>query len=143
MQSVSSRISTRVAVATLVEGYPKASFSIATKPRCREGATPFPGLLHFTFDPYLIVLRAKQYGIKNHFLSLWSDSTWDRTSVSRTIGEHSTQLTNYYLKTVIKIAFKNVFRNQLIDPRTYVTGSFTQYLDRLTMEKYFKKCSLH
>ncbi len=29
-----------------------------------EGATPFPGLLHFTLDPNLIVLRAKQDSIK-------------------------------------------------------------------------------
>ena len=28
-----------------------------------EGATPFPGLLHFTLDPYLIVLSVKQGGI--------------------------------------------------------------------------------
>ena len=35
-----------------------------------EGATPFPGFLHFTLDPYLIVLSAKQGGIKYHFLSV-------------------------------------------------------------------------
>ena len=28
--------------------------------------------------------------IKYHFLSLWYDSNWDWTLVSRTIGEHST-----------------------------------------------------
>ena len=32
-----------------------------------EGATPFPGLFHFTLDPYLIMLRVKQGGIKYHF----------------------------------------------------------------------------
>ena len=31
------------------------------------GATPFPGLLHFTLDPYLILLSVKQGGIKYHF----------------------------------------------------------------------------
>ena len=36
---------------TLVKGDPKAPFSIAT--------TPFPGLLHFTLDPYHIMLSAK------------------------------------------------------------------------------------
>ena len=35
----------------LVEGDPKAPFSIATTPKCREGATPFPELLH------LLVIR--------------------------------------------------------------------------------------
>ena len=40
-----------------------------------EGATPFPGLLHFTFDPYLIMLSAKQGGIKYHFKILWYGST--------------------------------------------------------------------
>ena len=32
-----------------------------------KGATPFPGLLHFTFDPYLIMLSVKQGGTKYHF----------------------------------------------------------------------------
>ena len=36
-----------------------------------EGATPFPGLLNFTLDPYLIMLSVKQGGIKYHLLSLW------------------------------------------------------------------------
>ena len=36
------------------------------------------------------MLSVKQGGIKYHFLSLWYDSTWDWTSVSQTIGEHST-----------------------------------------------------
>ena len=35
-----------------------------------ENATPLPGLLHLTFDPYLIMLSVKQGGIKYHFLSL-------------------------------------------------------------------------
>ena len=50
-----------------------------------EGATSFPGLLHFSLDPYPIILSIKQGGIKHHFLSLWNDSTWYWT-----IGEHST-----------------------------------------------------
>ena len=41
----------KVKLATLVEGDPKVPFSIATTPRWREGAIPFPGLLHFTLDP--------------------------------------------------------------------------------------------
>ena len=55
-----------------------------------EGTTPFPGLLHFTLDPYIFMQSVKQGGIKYHFLSLWYDSTWDWTPVSRTTGEHST-----------------------------------------------------
>ena len=58
-----------------MEGDPKAPVSIAII--LRKGATPFPGLLHFTLDPYLIKLSVKQGGIKYHFLSLWYDSTWD------------------------------------------------------------------
>ena len=72
----------KVNLATLVEGDPKAPFSIATTPRYREG--------RYSIDPQLIMLSAKQGGIKNHFLSFWYDSTWDWTPVSRTIGEHST-----------------------------------------------------
>ena len=33
------------------------------------------------------MLSVKQGGIKYHFLSLWYDSTWDWTPVSRIIGE--------------------------------------------------------
>ena len=59
--------SNTVKLATIVEGDQKASFSIATTPRCREGTTPFPGLLHFTLDTYLILLSVKQGDIKYHF----------------------------------------------------------------------------
>ena len=54
-----------VKLATVVEGNQKTPFSIATTPK--EGTTPFPGLLHFTLDTYLISLSVKQGGIKNHF----------------------------------------------------------------------------
>ena len=54
-------------MATIVEGEPKAPFSIATTPRCREGASPFLGLLHFTFHTYGIILSVKQGRIKYHF----------------------------------------------------------------------------
>ena len=55
---------------TLVEGDPKAPFLIATT-GVGEGGTPFPGILPFTLDLHLIVLGAKQGGIKYHFLSFW------------------------------------------------------------------------
>ena len=61
-------LSIKVKLATLVEDDLKASFSIATTRGVREGATLCPGLLHFTLDPDLIVFRAKQSGIKYHFL---------------------------------------------------------------------------
>ena len=70
-------------VADLSQKWPEGSFSIATMPRRRKGATSFPGLLHFTLDPYLIMLTVKQGEIKYHFLSLWYDSTWDWNQVSQ------------------------------------------------------------
>ena len=71
-------------------GWPEGSlFDSLLHQGVGEGATPFPGLLHFTLNPYLIMLSVKQGGIKYHFLSLWYDSTWDWTQVSRAIGEHS------------------------------------------------------
>ena len=54
------------------------------------GATPFSWLLHFTLDPYLIILSVNQGVIKYYFLTLWYDSTRDWTPVSRAIGENST-----------------------------------------------------
>ena len=41
---------------TLVEGDPKAPFQKLLHRSVGEGATPFPGLLHFALDPLLIVL---------------------------------------------------------------------------------------
>ena len=71
-------------------GWPEGSlFDSLLHQGVGESATPFPGLLHFPLDPYLIMLSVKQGGIKYHFLSLWYDSTWDWTQVSRAIGEHS------------------------------------------------------
>ena len=55
---ICSNIVKKVKLATVVEGDPKASFSIAT---------PFPGLLHFTINPYLRMVSVKQGGIKNHY----------------------------------------------------------------------------
>ena len=81
-------------LATLVEDDPKVLFLIAT---IGESATLFPGLLHFTLDPYHILLNVKQGGIKYYFLSLWwYDSTWDWTPVSWAIGKHSNHHTNVW-----------------------------------------------
>ena len=57
---------TYIKLSTIIEGDPKAPFSIATTSMCvSEGATPFFGLLHF---PLILTLNAvKQGGIKYHF----------------------------------------------------------------------------
>ena len=49
---------------TIVKDGPKAPFLIATTLRHMEGASPFPGLLHFTLELYLIMLSVKQVGIE-------------------------------------------------------------------------------
>ena len=65
---LSTSETSKLKLATIVKGNQKAPFSIATTPRCRDGTTPFPGLLHhFTLDTYLILLSVKQGGIKYHF----------------------------------------------------------------------------
>ena len=66
----SNDIISKVKFVNIVEGDPKAPFSIATTTTCRGGRYSFPGLLHFTVDPYLIMLSVKQGGIKYHFLCL-------------------------------------------------------------------------
>ena len=38
-----------------------------------EGATCFPGLLHFTLDTHLLCLSVKRVGIKYHFKSLYGN----------------------------------------------------------------------
>ena len=77
-------------MATVVKGYLKAPFSIATTPRGRGGCYFFLWIAPLILGTYLIMLSVKQGGIKYHFLSLWYDSTWDWTPVSQAIGEHST-----------------------------------------------------
>ena len=62
---------------TEVKRDPRAPISILLHRGVREGATPFPGLLHFTLDPYLTMRNVKQGSIKYHLLYLWYDSTWD------------------------------------------------------------------
>ena len=66
-----------------------------------EGVTPYAGLLHFTLYMYLIMLSVKQGSIKYHFLRLWYDSSWDRTQVSRAVGEHTNHYANVQLDAVI------------------------------------------
>ena len=45
----------------------------------------------------------KQGGIKYHSLSLWYDSTWDWTQISRAIGEHSNHHANVRFQIYIYI----------------------------------------
>ena len=55
---------------TIVEGDPKAPFSIATTQRCRGRCYSFLWIVLLTLDPYLIMLSVKQGSIKYHVLSL-------------------------------------------------------------------------
>ena len=87
----------KIKLTTLAECDPKAPFSIATKLRCKWGRYSIP----LTLEPYLIWMSVKQGGIKYHFLSLWYDSTWDWTQVSRAIGEHSNHYENVRYGTLI------------------------------------------
>ena len=45
------------------------------------------------------MMSVKKGSIKYYFLSLWYDSTWDWTPVSRTIGEHYTLKEGVTLQT--------------------------------------------
>ena len=59
----------------IYDGDLKAPFSIATTPRCRGDTSPFPGLLLFNLDRYLLMLSVKKGGIKYHFFKslIWLD----------------------------------------------------------------------
>ena len=85
-------IDIKVKLATFVKGNLKAPFSIATTPRCRGEHYSIPWIA--PLYPWSLPYSAKQDSIKYHFLSLWYDSTWDWTLISRTISEHSTYSTN-------------------------------------------------
>ena len=77
----------RVKLATVVEGNPKALFLLAITPRWRGGCNSFLWIAPlYPWYPYNAV---KQGGIKYHFLNFWYDSTWDWTLVSWAFGKHS------------------------------------------------------
>ena len=66
----------------VIKGYTNIPFLIATTPKCRGGYNSSSCIAPLTLDPYQIMLSLKQGGIKNHFLTLWYNSTWDWTQVS-------------------------------------------------------------
>ena len=77
-------------MATVIEGDPKAPFSIATTPRYRRGNYSFPWIapLYPWYIPYDAVLSKEVSS--TILLRLWYDSTWDWTPVFLAIGKHST-----------------------------------------------------
>ena len=79
-------------MAIIVEDDPKAHFSIATTPRCRGGRYSFPCIASFYrwYVPNNTEFQARRYLVP--FLSLWYDSIWDWTPVSRPISEHSSPM---------------------------------------------------
>ena len=77
-------------VGDLCRGSPEGSLHRGLK----EGATPFPGLLLFTLDPYFIILSFRQGASKYHFFNLLYDWTWDWTLVFRTHTVIWLQVTN-------------------------------------------------
>ena len=52
---------------TVVDGEPKAPFSISTTPRSWGGHNSFPRIAPLTLDPYLIMMSIKQGGTKYPF----------------------------------------------------------------------------
>ena len=68
--------------------------SLLHKKGVEEGATHFPGLFLFILVTHLIKMNVERRGIKYYFLSLWYDSTWNRTSVFRSICECSNHMAN-------------------------------------------------
>ena len=80
-----------VKLATLAEGDPKYPFSIATTSRYRGRHYSFLQLLHFTLDPYLIMLSVKQGSIKYNFFWVFGMTLHGiEPPISQIIGKHST-----------------------------------------------------
>ena len=75
---------------TIVESKPIVPFSLATIPSCWGGCDSFPWIA--PLNPWSVPNNAevKKGGIKYSLLSLWFDSTWERTPVSWAICKHST-----------------------------------------------------
>ena len=76
--------------------------------RVGEGATRPPGLLHFTLDPFLIMLSIKQGGIKYHF---WVFSMTRPGIEPRSPGLlANTQLIRPMTRDKINVANRNIHR---------------------------------
>ena len=72
-------------VGDLSRRWPKGSIFSSYPPRCRGGHYSIPWIAPlYSWS----ILSVKQDFIKYHFLSLWYDSTWHRTPVSRAIGKN-------------------------------------------------------
>ena len=84
-------------------------------------------LLHFTLDPYLIMLNVKQGNIKYNFCSLWYDSTRDWTPISQAIGKHA----NHYVNGLAEIysAWKNI--NTLMGVHLWYNFKQSSYVHHL------------
>ena len=108
---------------TVVKGELKALFSSATTPRCTRGYYSFPLITPLTLDLNLIMVSFKQGGIKYHSFSLWYDSSWDWTPVSRTIGKRSKYHAN---EPVIYIYWHHFFINTyLIDHDRHFLSTYS------------------
>ena len=98
-------------LAIVVEGNLKAPFSIIGE---GEGVIPFPGLLHFTLDTYLIMLSVKQGGIKYQFkvfgmtrpgIEPWSPRPLANTLFSRLINYLVVHIFNWTIWYLIRQLF--------------------------------------
>ena len=75
----------KVRLATVVEGDPKAPFSIATTPRYWGRCYSLPWIAPLYPEPCLLMLSVKQGSIKYHFLSLWYNSPRSSGPVANTL----------------------------------------------------------
>ena len=123
-----------------------------------EGATPFLWLLHFTLDPYLIMLSVKQGGIKYHFWIFGMNRPVIESLMFRATGEHSTHKGMKYIETEAYIWFK--FKISILCPVLAELSNINNkgickrpvcFLEALTsspwvtanIKKYIKSVSIH
>ena len=95
------------------------------------------------------MLSVKQDSIKYHILSLWYDSTWNWTQISRAIGEHSNHYANVrfyhrqrdndqplqcysisYCNTNSSDATEDVRHARRVSEKQRVTGPTTTYIHK-------------
>ena len=86
--------------------------------------------------------NVKLGGIKYQFLSLWNDSTWDWTRVSRAIGKYSAHLSNQKEKRTSKQIrnYKNKKLEIKIRSNGYIIEIINMFLFQITSR--FHICGL-
>ena len=100
-------------LATVIEGDPKAPFSVATTPRCKGGRYSFSSMAPLIVDPYLIMLSVKEEITKYDFLCVWYNTTWTESQFSGSLENTlpTRQMSRFVVGKCVNVWMRQRFTN--------------------------------